>query len=110
MNKLVQITRKDLVAVALAPLQAGETVDYGAGTVTLLQDVPMGHKVALRDIRKGEPVIKYGFPIGEAKEDIPAGSHIHTHNLHTLLSGQNEYEWHPSFPQQEPRKPAVFQG
>ena len=38
MNKLVQITPKDLVAVALMPLQAGETIDYGAGTVTLLQE------------------------------------------------------------------------
>ena len=110
MNKLVQITSKDLVAVALMPLQAGETIDYGAGTVTLLQDVPMGHKVALRAIRKGEPVIKYGFPIGEAKEDIPEGAHIHTHNLHTLLSGEKEYEWQPIHPVQEKRQPAVFQG
>ncbi len=52
MNKLVQITPKDLVAVALMPLKAGDTVDYGAGAVTLLQDIPMGHKVALRAIEK----------------------------------------------------------
>ena len=110
MNKLVQITPKDLVAVALMPLQAGETIDYGAGTVTLLQDLPMGHKVALRAIRKGEPVIKYGFPIGEATQDIPEGAHIHTHNLHTLLSGKKEYEWHPIHPGQEKKQPAVFQG
>ena len=51
MNKLVQITPKDLVAVALMPLQAGETIDYGTGKVTLLQDLPMGHKVALRATR-----------------------------------------------------------
>ena len=110
MNKLVQITPKDLVAVALIPLKAGDTVDYGAGAVTLLQDIPMGHKVALRAIEKGEPIIKYGFPIGEAREDIPEGAHIHTHNLHTLLSGEKEYEWHPIHPVQEKRPPAVFQG
>ena len=109
-SQLVQITPKDLVAVALAPLRAGETAAYGAGTVTLLQDLPMGHKVALRSIRKGEPVIKYGFPIGEATEDIPEGSHVHTHNLRTLLSGEKEYEWHPSFPRREPLAPAVFRG
>ena len=110
MNKLVQITPKDLVAVALMPLHAGETIDYGTGTVTLLQDLPMGHKVALRTIRKGEPVIKYDFPIGEATEDIPEGAHIHTHNLHTLLSGKKEYEWHPIHPEQEKKQPAVFRG
>ena len=70
----------------------------------------MGHKIALRDIAKGEPVIKYGFPIGEATEDIPAGGHVHTHNLHTLLSGAKKYVWHPAHPARETRKPATFQG
>ena len=88
MNKLVQIAAADMVAVALQPLQAGETVDYGAGSVTLLADIPMGHKVALRDIQAGEPVVKYGFPIGQALADIPRGGHVHTHNLKTLLSGE----------------------
>ena len=110
MNKLVQITPKDMVAVALQPLQAGETIDYGAGSVTLLQDIPMGHKVALRDIRAGEPVIKYGFPIGSATEDIPMGGHVHTHNIHTLLSGTLEYEYHPTHPVLESRKPFTFPG
>lgn len=110
MNKLVQITEKDMVAVALQPLSAGETVSYGNGEVTLTEDLPMGHKVALRDIRKGEPVIKYGFPIGEATADIPQGSRVHTHNLHTLLSGAKEYAWHPTHPETVPQKPAVFQG
>ena len=58
MNELVRIRPEDLVAVALKPLKAGECLDYGSGTVTLKEDLPMGHKVALRDIRKGEPVIK----------------------------------------------------
>ena len=106
MNKLVQITPKDMVAVALQPLAAGESINYAAGEVTPLSDSPMGHKVALRDIEKGEPVIKYGFPIGSATEDIPAGSHVHTHNLHTLLSGELEYDYHPSHPVLEKRAPA----
>ena len=78
MNKLVRITDQDMVAVALAPLAAGEAVSWGAGEIAPLTDIPMGHKVALRDIAKGEAVIKYGYPIGSATEDIPAGGHVHT--------------------------------
>lgn len=110
MNEMVRITARDMVAVALKPLKAGETVSFGTGEITLKEDLSMGHKAALRDIRKGEAVIKYGFPIGEATEDIPAGAHVHTHNLHTLLSGEKEYEWHPSFPKQVEQEPAVFRG
>ena len=110
MNEMVRITARDMVAVALKPLKAGETVSYGGGSITLKEDLPMGHKAALRDIRKGEAVIKYGFPIGEATEDIPAGAHVHTHNLHTLLSGELEYEWHPTNPEVRKTKPAVFMG
>ncbi len=110
MNEMVRINPADTVAVALAPLKAGETVSFGDGTVTLRDDLPMGHKAALRDIRKGEAVIKYGYPIGEATEDIPAGGHVHVHNLHTLLSGEKEYEWHPVYPAQEKCRPAAFMG
>ena len=110
MSEMVRITPRDMVAVALKPLKAGETVSYGTGEITLRDDLPMGHKAALREIRKGEAVIKYGFPIGEATEDIPAGAHVHTHNLHTLLSGEKEYAWHPTFPEQEKQKPDVFSG
>ena len=110
MNKIVQITPRDMVAVALQPLAANEAVSYGAGEVTPLSDIPMGHKVALRDIKKGEPVIKYGFPIGEATEDIPKGGHVHSHNLHTLLSGAHDYEYHPTHPKLEAREPVTFMG
>ena len=110
MNKIVQITPRDMVAVALQPLAANEAVSYGAGEVTPLSDIPMGHKVALRDIKKGEPVIKYGFPIGEATEAIPKGGHVHSHNLHTLLSGAHDYEYHPTHPALEAREPVTFMG
>lgn len=110
MSEMVRITSRDMVAVALKPLKAGDTVSFGDGEITLADDLPMGHKAALRAIRKGEAVIKYGYPIGEATQDIPAGAHVHTHNLHTLLAGEKEYEWHPSFPEQKTLQPAVFQG
>ena len=111
MNQAVQIRPEDLVAVALQPLKAGETISCGAaGEITLREEIPMGHKVALRNIHRGESVIKYGFPIGEATEDIPQGAHVHTHNLHTLLSGTKEYVWHPTHPKADRLTPAVFQG
>ena len=110
MQELVRITEKDMVAVALTPLQKGSVGHYEGGSVTLLSDLPMGHKVALRDIASGEPVIKYGFPIGQATADIPMGAHVHTHNLRTLLSGAKEYAYHPTHPAQTPVAPLSFQG
>ena len=110
MSEMVRITARDMVAVALKPLKAGEAVSFGAGEITLREDIPMGHKAALREIRKGEAVIKYGYPIGEATADIPAGAHVHTHNLRTLLSGEKEYEWHPARPKQDPVPPVSFIG
>ena len=110
MNRLVRITPGDTVAVALSPLKAGETVCWGDGEVTLKEDLPMGHKAALRAIHKGEAVIKYGYPIGEATEEIAEGAHVHTHNLHTLLSGKKEYSWHPAAPQVRGKEKDVFMG
>lgn len=55
-----------------------------------------GHKYALRDIKNGENVIKYGQPIGHATEDIEAGDHVHTHNVKTNLSGKLEYIYEKS--------------
>ena len=56
-----------------------------------------GHKYALRDIKAGENIIKYGNPIGHATEDIKAGEHVHTHNVKTNLSGNLEYTYDPKF-------------
>ena len=56
-------------------------------------EIPAGHKVALRDIKKGENVIKYGFPIGHATTDIAKGDWVHTHNIATNLEGTLEYRW-----------------
>lgn len=56
-----------------------------------------GHKYALRNIKKDEKIIKYGFPIGIATEDIEENAHVHSHNLKTLLSGLNDYTYNPAF-------------
>ncbi len=110
MAELLRITPKDNVAVALQPLAAGRTAAGEDFSVLLKTDVPAGHKVALEDIPEGGKVIKYGFPIGAAKEAIPAGSHVHVHNLRTLLGGELEYVWQPTHPQLEPREGRTFLG
>ena len=56
-----------------------------------------GHKYALRDIKAGENIIKYGNPIGHATEDIKAGEHVHSHNVKTNLSGNLTYSYDPKF-------------
>jgi len=93
---IIRIHPADNVAVALRDLAAGETVTYknadgSEGSVTLLEPVTRGHKVALFDIKTGESVMKYGNPIAAAKQDTPAGSWVHTHNAATRLSEGGEY-------------------
>lgn len=67
-----------------------------------------GHKYALKDIARGEKVIKYGYPIGIASEDIKEGDHIHSHNLKTALSGELEYTYTPEPIETEAEKPLTI--
>jgi altronate hydrolase len=94
----VQIHPSDNVVVATEPLQAGQSIPVGAGTLVLAADVPPGHKIALRAIAAGEPVVKYGFPIGRATAAVAAGEWVHSHNLATALSGMQEYAYRPAPP------------
>ena len=68
-----------------------------------------GHKYALRNIKKGENVIKYGYPIGVATEDIPENEHVHSNNLKTLLAGLKDYTYNPSFKNIKPEKPIMIE-
>ncbi|MEI6667206.1 MAG: UxaA family hydrolase [Acidobacteriota bacterium] len=52
-------------------------------TILALDAVPLGHKIALRDVKTEETILKYGHDVGRAIADIPAGRHVHTHNLKT---------------------------
>ncbi len=58
-------------------------------------DMSSGHKMALKDIHKGEDVIKYGYPIGEATCNIKVGEKVHTENMKTKLHDILEYEYNP---------------
>lgn len=77
----------DMVGVAVqdlapAPGATGRFLTSGDEVqVEVLDAVPLGHKVALRDIPEGELVIEYGIPIGQATADIRTGQHVHVHNL-----------------------------
>ena len=64
------------------------------GVLLKAQDnIPAGHKIALREIKKDEPVIKYGMVIGKAKEDIKEGEWVHTHNLASHLDEEFSYTY-----------------
>lgn len=64
-----------------------------------------GHKSALCDIKKGEDIIKYGYPIGVATENIKKGEHIHSHNMKTKLGDILSYEYEPDFAPLTPIEP-----
>ena len=79
-NALV-ISAKDNVAVLTESVNAGQTISSETIELTAREDVGASHKVAIVPIAKGEPVIKYGHPIGVASKAIEPGGWIHTHNL-----------------------------
>ena len=94
MKDYIIINPIDNVAVVLRPFTKGEVVEG----VTLLEDIPQAHKVALQDIAKGSDIIKYGNPIGHATEDIKKGMHVHTQNVQTNLDDIINYEYKPNYP------------
>lgn len=65
------------------PMQGRVTADNSPVSMTARQDIPIGHKVALKDTKAGDTVFKYGQDIGKAIADIAEGEHVHVHNLKT---------------------------
>lgn len=108
--KYIKIHPSDSVAVAVQPLKNGESVVVDGVEIKLKNDIPAGHKFALKDIQKGENIIKYAYAIGHAKCDINIGEHIHTHNVKSNLSQLLEYRYTPDFKEVKPQKPLTFKG
>lgn len=109
--KCFKIHRYDNVAVATENLACGETVTVADGEKIILKsDIPKGHKFALQDIKKGENIIKYAYPIGHTECDVFVGEHIHTHNTVSNLSGISEYKYTPDFKELSPKIPLKFKG
>jgi (2R)-sulfolactate sulfo-lyase subunit alpha len=82
--------KKDTVGVAVIEgIKAGQEMigwvmeDDSTIKVKAINDIPIGHKAALREIKKGDTIIKYGFDIGKAVADIKVGEHAHVHNIKT---------------------------
>ncbi|MGB3963262.1 MAG: altronate dehydratase family protein [Tepidanaerobacteraceae bacterium] len=92
---ILKINERDNVAVALDTITEGETFSVDSLSIKALEKIDKGHKIALRDIKQGENVIKYGFPIGHATTDIKAGQWVHTHNVKTNLGEISSYEYNP---------------
>ena len=94
----IRINPADNVAVALTDLPAGATVEG----IVLSTAVPRGHKVLLVDLKEGENVIKYGFPIGHVTRFAAAGTVVDHTCIKTNLEGLLEYKYEPSFEIPEP--------
>ena len=110
MQDFIRIHEADNVAVALRPILKGETVTVGGHEVTTLEEVPQGHKFAIKPIAAGGEVVKYGFRIGNAREDIPAGGWVHVHNVKTALGDLLTYEYEPVSSDLKETEHAVFDG
>jgi altronate hydrolase len=106
----IRVAMDDDVAVALRPLAAGAVVDVAGTRVTLLADIPKGHKFAARPIAKDVGVHKFGWPFGKALRDIAAGEHVHTHNVTTRLEGVEDYDYRQSAPRAAVGSTRTFQG
>ena len=80
----------DDVGVTAMDLKAGEVIQAvtlegePVKEITLVDDVPLGHKVAMRDMDAQKHIIEYGAAIGYAAKAIVAGAHVHTHNIKSL--------------------------
>jgi altronate hydrolase len=99
MATALRVDPRDGVATLLDDALAGEVVTVGEGvdaaSLILTADIGRGHKVALAPIAVGDPVVKYGFPIGTATQPIAPGARVHSHNLKTGLEGTLAYRFDP---------------
>src|SRR5690349_20132290 len=106
----VHLRPEDNVAVAARPLAPGTEVQFNGHVLTVQGRVGLGHKLALRDIRAGEPVLKYGQIIGFAGGDIPAGAHVHVHNVRADAFERDYAFGRDRPPPPAPAEPRTFQG
>lgn len=102
----------DNVGICLSKAEAGEERE----SVSLVTEIPAGHKFALRPIAAGEPVVKFGYPIGNATTAIETGEFVHTHNCKTGLAENLEYDYakivgdRPVVAQPRPESVPTFDG
>ncbi|MDR2914869.1 MAG: altronate dehydratase family protein [Tannerella sp.] len=109
--KYIQINPADNVAVAIQKLSAGEKLSIGGDDIEVKEEIPAGHKVALRNFAVGDNIIKYGDPIGHAVKEITVGSLVNEKGIKTNLEGLSEYTYSPTqIPVQPDKKNLTFRG
>ena len=93
--KFLRINPADNVAVAIDPLKKGDCITVDGKDIFLQEDIPAGHKVALKDFAENEDIIKYGYAIGHARCAITKGAWVNERNIKTNLEGVLEYSYSP---------------
>ena len=114
MQNFIKINENDNVVVALNTIPSGETVSVevegAVKSVTALEEIPAGHKMAICDIPRGGEVIKYGYRIGNVREPVKTGTWIHVHNLKTALGDLLEYTYEPVTVEEKRTEDVTFMG
>lgn len=110
MKAYMKIHEKDNVAVAIREIAVGDIIEVSGVQVTAKEVIPAGHKMALDDIPAGGDVIKYGYRIGTAKEEIKSGCWVHTHNLKTALGELLTYAYEPVKAEEKELLDVTFMG
>ena len=95
LTTFLKINPADSVVVCLSAKQKGDIIEVDGQEITIHQDTPAGHKILIKDVTKGENIIKYGYPIGHARQNLKAGDWVNENNLKTNLSGTLEYTYNP---------------
>ena len=96
MKSCIKIHPEDSVVVALEPISKGDKIVADGFEINVNDDVPQGHKIAIKPIKKGEHILKYAASIGVAQADVNVGDHIHVQNLRTGLGDNLSYCYNPN--------------
>ncbi len=91
-NATIHLHPDDNIAVARVPVAPGQQLKIDGQAVTALDQIPAGHKIAVRTIRSGENIVRYGQAMGRARMLIDAGRHVHTHNV-AFDDSRADYEY-----------------
>ncbi|MFX0132706.1 MAG: UxaA family hydrolase [Candidatus Hodarchaeota archaeon] len=87
-NKFIIMNSEDNCATALATISKDAEIEINGNSIKLNEDIEIAHKIALKDLKKGDLIKKYGEIIGIAIIDIKAGDWIHTHNITSHYLGE----------------------
>ncbi|MDR1980716.1 MAG: altronate dehydratase family protein [Tannerellaceae bacterium] len=111
MKRYIRIHPDDNVIVAINRLSKDEKLPVDGQEVTVREEIPAGHKMALKTFAAGEHIIKYGYPIGHARQPIRCGAWVNEHNIKTNLDGLLDYTYQPQHrPVLHAKQALTFQG